>query len=197
MSQKKHETKSETREGKREQFTSTSEKKAAKTTMILIVIALALAGLVGYVLLNNRNEPVPVSSSSQPAAKQASPSSGGAWAVTADANGEISIPLSELSAKARFYEYKVGATSVRFFAIKSSDGVYRAALDACDVCFEAKKGYKQDGDDMVCKKCGNHFPSAQINEVEGGCNPVGLERKVANDRLVIKAKDIEGRTSYF
>ncbi len=81
--------------------------------------------------------------------------------------------------------------------MKSSDGVYRAALDACDVCFAAKKGYRQEGDDMVCNNCGNHFHSAQVNEVRGGCNPVGLERKVNGDRLDLNAKELEAGASYF
>jgi hypothetical protein len=196
MSQKKHETKTEAREGKREQFASAPEKRSGLTTPILIIIGLVLAGLVGYVVLSNRNEPALVTEASANRQAQASTGSAGG-AVSADANGEISIPLSELSPRARFYEYRAGTTTVRFFAIKSSDGVYRAALDACDVCFAAKKGYAQSGDDMVCQKCGNHFPSSEINEVEGGCNPVGLERKVENDRLIIKAKDLEARTSYF
>jgi uncharacterized membrane protein len=81
--------------------------------------------------------------------------------------------------------------------MKSSDGVYRAALDACDVCFASKRGYRQEGDDMVCNNCGNHFHSAQINEVKGGCNPVGLERKVNGDRLSLSAKELEDGASYF
>ena len=114
------------------------------------------------------------------------------------AGGEVSLPVSELTGKARFYEYQAASgKTVRFFAMKGSDGVYRAALDACDVCFAAKKGYRQEGDDMVCNNCGNHFHSAQVNEVKGGCNPVGLERKVSGDRLSLSAKELEDGASYF
>jgi uncharacterized membrane protein len=65
------------------------------------------------------------------------------------------------------------------------------------VCWEAKKGYVQDGDDMVCRKCGRHFHSAKINEVSGGCNPVPLTRSVADGHLVIAASDLEAGKSYF
>lgn len=100
--------------------------------------------------------------------------------------------------KAKFFDYKTAENkNVRFFAMKSSDGVYRAALDSCDVCWEAKKGYVQDGDDMVCRKCGRHFHSAKINEVSGGCNPVPLTRSVADGHLVIAASDLEAGKSYF
>ena len=111
----------------------------------------------------------------------------------------VKIPLAELDGgKAKFFDYKTaGNKNIRFFAMKSSDGVYRAALDACDVCYEAKKGYTQEGDDMVCRKCGRHFPSAKVNEVTGGCNPVSLTRAVADGNLVITASDLETGKSFF
>ena len=67
---------------------------------------------------------------------------------------------------------------MKYFVLKSSDGTVRAAFDACDVCYAQKKGYQQEGDEMVCGNCGQRFPSAQINEVEGGCNPSPIERTV-------------------
>jgi uncharacterized membrane protein len=111
----------------------------------------------------------------------------------------VKIPLADLeSGKAKFFDYKIASNkNIRLFAMKSSDGVYRAALDACDVCYEAKKGYAQEGDDMVCRKCGQHFPSAKVNEVTGGCNPVGITRTVADGHLVIAANDLETEKSFF
>ena len=75
--------------------------------------------------------------------------------------------------------------------------VYRAALDACDTCYHAKKGYHQEGDDMICNNCGLHFHSSQINEVHGGCNPVGLPRTIDGNQLVIKASELESRGTFF
>ena len=111
----------------------------------------------------------------------------------------VKIPLSELEGgKAKFFDYKTASNkNIRFFAMKSADGVYRAALDSCDVCWEAKKGYTQAGDDMICRKCGRHFPSTKINEVTGGCNPVALVRTVADGHLVVAASDLEAGTSFF
>jgi uncharacterized membrane protein len=84
--------------------------------------------------------------------------------------------------------------SIRYFVVKSSDGVIRAAFDACDVCWPAGKGYYQEGDHMVCRNCGKRFASVKVNEVKGGCNPAPLERKTVGDNLVIRVRDIlEGR----
>ena len=50
---------------------------------------------------------------------------------------------------------------------------------------------------MVCNNCGLPFPSAMINEANGGCNPVGLPRTIEGNELVIKASDLNTRSSYF
>lgn len=114
-------------------------------------------------------------------------------------NNEIRIPLSEVSdGNAKFYQYKAqNSTVVRFFVIKSSDGMYRAAADACDVCFRGKQGYHQEGDDMVCNKCGRHFASKDVNEITGGCNPDGIPRAIQGSDLVIQTAELEKRTSLF
>ena len=62
-------------------------------------------------------------------------SSAGTVAQSVQAEGpsssQIAIPLSEVGiGQAKFYEYKTSSQKkVRFFVIKSSDGVYRAAAD--------------------------------------------------------------------
>ena len=81
--------------------------------------------------------------------------------------------------------------------MKSSDGVYRAAYDACDVCFRTNRGYRQEGDLMVCNNCGQKFPSSKVNEVKGGCNPSPLAREMDGDHLVIKKSDLAAGGPYF
>ena len=108
-----------------------------------------------------------------------------------DVDGRIEIPLNKVNdGKAHYFQYENNNTSVRFFVIKSRDGVVRAAFDACDVCFHAKKGYSQDGEFMICNNCGRRFHSSRINVVEGGCNPAPLRRQVVGDKLVIMAADV-------
>lgn len=112
--------------------------------------------------------------------------------------GAIQIPLTEVTDQAKFYEYRAAnQKTVRFFVIKSSDGVYRAAADACVVCYREKKGYRQQGDDMVCNNCSKHFPSAYVNEVTGGCNPDGIPRTIQGDKLLIATSDLDARAELF
>ncbi len=171
------------REGKRAQFAEEAGGAKKKNTIkILAVVAVALAGLAVYFVAASGGRAAGVAS---------------AGPLKAD-GGQVSIPASELGDKARFYEYKTASgKAVGFFAVRSPDGVYRAALNACDVCFAGKQGYRQEGEDMVCNQCGMHFPSSKINEVKGGCNPIGLERKVEGEHVHIDARGLEAGARYF
>jgi uncharacterized membrane protein len=110
----------------------------------------------------------------------------------------VKIPLEKVSdGIARFFHYTIGGKDIKFFVLKSSDGVIRAAFDTCDVCYPKKKGYRQEGDFMVCNNCGQMFESVLINVRKGGCNPVPLDRTVEGRNLVIKVADIQRGAFYF
>ena len=181
----------QTRERKRSQFSKPAQQKISSTSVLVIVLT-GLLAIAAYLVLSSANtRPASTSvtvANSVPAQK-----------IGESAGTDIVIPISDAAnGQARFFDYTATDTRpVRFFVIKSSDGVYRAAIDACDVCFAGKKGYHQEGDNMICNKCGREFPSALVNEVSGGCNPIGLPRAVEGDKLVIKASELENRKSYF
>lgn len=170
------------REQKKAKFAQPARRqnKVPALVAMLAVVGIALA----YVVMRGQNS-------------GAAYAGGDAQVLTG--GGEVRIPLADVSSgQAKFFEYAAAnGRRARFFVIRSSDGVYRAALDSCDVCYRGKKGYFQSGDDMVCKKCGQRFPSALVNEVRGGCNPVPIERSLAGDTLIIHAKDLESGTAYF
>ena len=112
---------------------------------------------------------------------------------------EVTYPVKTFQdGKARFYEYKTGdGITIKYFILKSSDGVVRAAFDACDVCWPQGKGYYQKDDFMVCRNCGRRFASVNVNVITGGCNPGALKRTVVGEKLVIKVKDILEGKKYF
>lgn len=114
---------------------------------------------------------------------------------TADA---VKIPLKSLdSGKALFLSLESKGRQMYYFAPKSRDGAYRAALDACDVCYRTNRGYRQESDLMVCNNCGQTFPSNRIGEIKGGCNPHPLARVVEGEYLVIRKAAITEREDYF
>jgi len=113
-------------------------------------------------------------------------------------NGQLKIPVAGINdGKAHHFKVKADdGTMVTFFVLKSADGVIRAAIDACDVCYRSGLGYYQDGDFMVCKNCGQRFASNKINVIKGGCNPAPLNRAIVGDNLVINMTDI-GMNSWY
>jgi uncharacterized membrane protein len=112
---------------------------------------------------------------------------------------DITYPATQFSdGKAKFFSYKTPeGITIKYFIIKSSDGVIRAAFDACDVCWPEGKGYQQKGDFMVCKNCGKQFHSTRVNEVSGGCNPSPLTRKLESGQVIIKPEDVLKGKRYF
>lgn len=111
---------------------------------------------------------------------------------------QVKIPLKSLdSGKALFLTLESEGRKLYYFALRSADGKYRAALDACDVCFRMNRGYRQEGDLMVCNNCGQTFPSNKVGDVKGGCNPHPLVRKVEGEYLVIDKGEIVARRDMF
>jgi uncharacterized membrane protein len=113
-------------------------------------------------------------------------------------NGRLEIPIAQINdGKAHHFRVKADdGVMVTFFTLKSRDGVIRAAIDACDVCYKAGKGYAQSGDFMVCLNCGQKFASNKINVIKGGCNPAPLNRVIEGKNLIITMKDITTNSWY-
>lgn len=115
-----------------------------------------------------------------------------------DVDGQIHLAIADIDdGSAHYFVYANKGQAIKFFVVKSQDGVIRAAFDACDVCFHSKKGYSQEGDFMVCNNCGRKFHSNRINIVEGGCNPAPLIRSEEGENLVIKVSDVIQGGKYF
>lgn len=174
----KQEFQAHRKEDKREAVVSGPAKKGSKSTLVGVGVAVLAAALVGFIIFGGGGTtPFTV--------------------VSAEA-GVVKLPVSEIGdGKAHFFTYKGAGKAVNFFVLRSSDGVIRAAFDACDVCYREKKGYRQVEDLMVCNNCGQQFPSVKVNVLRGGCNPAPLDRQVQGQYLVLKASDIETGASYF
>lgn len=178
------------RNEKRKQFQEASPKSSG-SKRAAVGVGVLVAALVAFLLLGNGGDGT---DGSQRSAANATD----AVRVAASSAGQVRLALADLSdGRAKFYDYAgPGGGPIRFFVLKGGDGAYRAALDACEICYHAKKGYYQNGEEMVCRKCGNSYPPALIDEAPGGCHPMALPRRVDGDHLVINASDIERVNAY-
>lgn len=111
----------------------------------------------------------------------------------------IKIPLSEISANAKFFSEDIDGVTMKYFAVKASDGTIKTAFDACDVCYKAKKGYRQEGDEMVCNNCGRHYriSSLGVANFGTGCWPSYLKSRIEGDYLIISRGDLAEKRYMF
>ncbi len=127
-----------------------------------------------------------------------SPAEAAKAAGVVESADQVKIPLKTLdSGKALFLEMQSDGRTLYYFAVKSSNGSYRAAFDACDVCFRINRGYRQEGDMMACNRCGKTFPTDRIGEVRGGCNPHPLANRIEGGQMVVRKADILAGKDYF
>jgi len=213
MSTQKRNNQTVPRAAKRARFAAQEKKPGGASPVVLIaglVVALVLIG--GTVFALTRPSPASTESPADVPLQELN-SSTTSWdvqlATTATSghdpyplavaeDGIVRFPLSTFDDyQAHHYTYMHEGGAVEFFVLKSKDGVVRAAFNACDVCFQSKKGYTQDGDEVICNNCGRRFPADQINVVNGGCNPSPLQRTVEGDTLVIQVEDILSGVKYF
>lgn len=172
-----------TRETKKAIVMKAGKKNPAPIVIAASVVIVAAAGL-GLFLFPG----------SEPAATPA------AGAPTAGQDGRVTYAVARFDdGKARHFDFTdaESGTTIRYFILRSADGVIRAAFDACDVCWPEGKGYVQDGSAMICRNCGRRFESVRVSEVQGGCNPAPLNRAIQDDRVVIRVDDIKKGAPYF
>lgn len=116
-------------------------------------------------------------------------------------NGEIKLSASIFNDnKVRFYNVATtDGKTIYFFVLKDKQGIYRAAANACVVCFKTYKGFRQEGDEVVCNNCGNRYPIEKIATEKGGCNPgpINPNLEVRNGEIIIKQEDIEQVSDLF
>ncbi len=113
-------------------------------------------------------------------------------------NNEIKIAIKKVSdGRPHYYKVPVNGRDIKFFLVMSNDGVVRAAFDACDVCFPEGKGYRQEGDHMICNNCGQQFHESMINVIKGGCNPAPIDRIFDQSRVYISMDSLEQGAMFF
>ena len=111
-------------------------------------------------------------------------------------NGMAVIPLEELEDdKLHRYQYiSEDKISMRFIAIKKSEGAYGIGLDACDIC--GPSGYFERNGEVICKLCDVVMNKATIG-FPGGCNPVPLPYILHDGKIKIKVEDLEKESYRF
>jgi high-affinity iron transporter len=95
---------------------------------------------------------------------------------------DVRVPIAQVQdGDMHLFSADVNGQVVRFMIIKKPNG-WGTALDACRIC--GAEGYRQDGQNVVCRHCGSAIYVPTIGEA-GGCNPIGVPSHVDGANLVL------------
>ena len=119
-------------------------------------------------------------------------SSSGYDVVRPDRKGLVTVDLARLKPlDVHFYRFlNAGNQEVRFFVGRDAGGTVQVAYDANEQCAKLKRGYRHDGEWVICNKCDKSFRLAEVNAGGGGCKPIPLEHRVQGDQLLIAESDV-------
>jgi len=114
-------------------------------------------------------------------------------------DNRIAIMLDEVSdRKAHFYTYKKSGKRINFFVRTDGKGTVSSYFDACFTCYKKKKGYRQEGSELICIECSMKFGIAEEKwEEKDGCNPIYLKSVIENNSLIIDTAVIEKGAKLF
>ena len=111
--------------------------------------------------------------------------------IAEDSQNSVKIPVTEITNTAKFFTFETAGTTIKYFAVRGTDGKIRTAFDACDVC-GGYKGYRQQGNDMICNNCGRYFNIDDIGtkNTGGGCWPSYLNHEIEGEYIVIDKNEL-------
>ncbi len=173
------------------------EKKRGRVAAIVVVALLAVLSAWGlYYVFSDKPAPAPLPLPWLPAPLGA-PDSALPITVRNEA-GEVRVPLESLEeGRVHFYSYPYSGKEIKFFLFRKPDGSVVAALDSCDSCYRAKRGFRSEDGFVVCNDCGMSIRLSDIGVITGGCNPLPLAVRTAGGMAALKTADLEAKAKYF
>lgn len=112
--------------------------------------------------------------------------------VSPERDGTVRINLADLKPQdVRFFRFLNSSNQeVRFFVGRDNSGQVQVAFDANETCAKTKRGFRHEGEWMVCNKCDKAFRLAETNSHGEGCTPVPLRFRESGQELVLAEADI-------
>ena len=174
-------------------------KKVTLSFILLVAAVIIFTGCTNNDVSNNQSASlVDQTPEAQKPPAQFSGNEGEQLSLTGDG---VQIETKSVSdGQAHFFNTTLSnGNNIYFFVVQDEDGILRAAANACQVCFDARMGFRQEGDFMVCNTCGNKYPLIKIATEKGGCNPgpINPNLEIQNSNIIIEQKELEQVTELF
>ena len=116
----------------------------------------------------------------------------------------VSHPVSEITQTAKFFFYTqllspTEKRDIKYIVVRASNGDIKTVFNACDVCYQAEKGYSQSGGILRCNNCGTKFGIDTLGgqNTAGTCHPGYLPHSIVGDQVVINVSDLLLGAYYF
>jgi uncharacterized membrane protein len=112
--------------------------------------------------------------------------------VRPDAQGGLAIEAADLAAgNVRYYRFLNHANQeIDFFVGRDAGGGIQVGFDASEVCMKKRRGFRHEGEWMVCNFCDKAFHLKDVNADGGGCAPVALKHSVQGSRVLLTENDV-------
>jgi len=113
-------------------------------------------------------------------------------------NGTVTLDTSKIGkGEMKRYRYQEGGNTVVFLLLRDNQGVLRAAMDACEVCWHAEKGYGMKKGFLACINCGMEFALNRIGQLRGGCNPYPFSFTHENEQFSVATQELMTGVRFF
>ncbi len=136
--------------------------------------------------------------------RPAPPDTGRGGPAVAEYNATaVCIPAASVGQTARFCSWSAAGKTIRFFAVRGTDGEVRTAFDNAYCCYHKDLGERQDGAVMVCNMCGARYPIDDLNRLNlnatsvSQCCPADLPHTVAGSDVLMRKSDLEAGAYLF
>ena len=116
-----------------------------------------------------------------------------------NADGSLTIPLSAFDDSVHFIDLSSNGTAMQLMTHKGIDGQPRLSWNTCQVCNGSPLAYFEfQGDQLICKNCGNTFSKDTIGGSNQGCYPWAVSNYAVNqDSVTIPADAVKEMAPYF
>ena len=113
--------------------------------------------------------------------------------------GVVKVDLAGISnSSGLFFTYlSSSGRNVDYFVYRNSAGTPNVVLDACRTCYRWRKGYRLDGDHVVCIKCDMRFSLDSLDEGTGSCIPIHVDAAVSDGSMAIPSAELEEGSKFF
>jgi len=97
-----------------------------------------------------------------------------------------------------FFSFPHNGTNVNFLVRTDGLGALHVHLDACFSCFQYRRGFVVEDDDLVCIACRLEYPIAdELWDFIGACAPIPVHATVDADNVLIPRSMLEKAARYF